>query len=366
MSEPIRVLWVAKGLGPGGMERLLETHARLGDRQRFHYEAAYVVDRPHSVVDNLEALDVRCHRLPSGNLAWPVALRRLVRRGNFDVVHVHSPLMAALGRPALRIMRRRPGLVYTEHNSWECYGTATRALNALTYALDDAQIAVSDAAATSAPAPLRRSMRAVTHGVDEVHLRAATAGSEGLRAELGIGPDELVVLTVAHLRTEKGYDVWLDAAARVLERRSDVVFLSVGHGPLDNDLRASRDRLGLGDRARFLGYRDDVAALMAMADVLCFASRSEGLPVAYMEASTLGLPTVATAVGGLATAIDDGVSGRLVPPGDPDALGAALLDVLADDERRASMADAARRSADRFDARHAIELLESTYRSVTR
>ncbi|MCA1846726.1 MAG: glycosyltransferase, partial [Actinobacteria bacterium] len=124
-----RVLWLAKGLGPGGMERLLVTHASAGDRNRFEYFAAYLVERPHSVVGDLERLGVRCTRFGDGrglDPRWVLELRRFVRRHGIDLVHVHSPMVAALARPALHSMRHRPAVVYTEHNSWDCYTLPTR------------------------------------------------------------------------------------------------------------------------------------------------------------------------------------------------------------------------------------------------
>jgi hypothetical protein len=131
-----RVLWLAKGLGPGGMERLLVTHARVGDHNRFRYFAGYLVDRPFTVVPELEALGVRCTRFGNGHdpdIRWARQLRRFVRHHRIDVVHIHSPMVAAVARPALSLMRApRPALVYTEHNSWASYSLPTRVANAVT------------------------------------------------------------------------------------------------------------------------------------------------------------------------------------------------------------------------------------------
>ena len=368
-TAPIRVLWLAKGLGPGGMERLLEMHARVGDRDAFTYSAAYLVERPNSVVPSLEALGVPCtHLVGAHDLdpRWARQLRDLVRRDGIDVVHVHSPMVASVTRPALRLMRRRPGLVYTEHNSWDCYSAPTRLANALTYVLDDAQLAVSAPAATSAPAFLRRGIENLTHGIDLDAVAAHAVERERVRAELGIEPGTTVIITVAHLRKEKGYDVLLDAAHRVLERRSDVVFVTVGQGPEHDDLIARHEQLGLGDRFRFLGFRSDVPDLLAAADVCCFSSRHEGLPVALMEASAMSLPTVATRVGGLPDVIEDDGSGLLVDPDDPAQLAAALMALVDDPQRRRRLGERARELAARFDACAAVARLESVYREVAR
>lgn len=357
------MLWLVKGLGPGGMERLLVHHARFADRDRFEYQAAYLVDRPDSVVGELEAVGVKCTRLTDGSSAdprWLLRLRDLVRSERIDVVHAHSPQPAAMARPMLRAMRPAPALVYTEHNTWDCYGAPTRVLNAATYPLDRAQFAVSRDAADSVPNALSRRVEVLTHGIDREQLETA-ASSGDVRSSLGIGPDTLVVTTVAHLRTEKAHEVLLEAAAEVLSGHDDVVFLCVGHGPRSDELAALARQLGVADKVQFLGFRDDVPAILAASDVFCLSSHQEGLPLAYMEASTLGVPSVVTAVGGLVDHVQDGVNGFLVPPAQPAALATALSRVLDDTELRSTMSAGAAVSAVAFDARTSVATQEAAY-----
>lgn len=364
----ICVLWVAKGLGPGGMERLLVNHARFGDRERFEYHAAYVVERPESVVGELEDLGVPCHRLGTGGTdpRWPFALRSLARRIDADVVHSHSPLPAAAARLVSRSGRSRPALVYTEHNTWDCYGRATRLANSLTYRLDDARFAVSTEAAACAPTGLRRPPEVLTHGIDVEGVRAAGADRRAVRAEIGASESTTVVTTVANLRTEKAYDVLLPAARQVLDRHPDVVFLAVGHGPRRAELEDLHRRLGLGDRFRFLGFRKDAVRLMGASDVFALSSRQEGLPVAFMEATALGLPVVSTAVGGLPDFVDDGTTGLLVRPEDAGQLATALGRLVEDPELRARLAEGSAKLADTFDARTAVRRQEQVYEELAR
>ncbi len=358
------VLWVAKGLGPGGMERLLVNHARCGDRERFRYHAAYLVDRPNSVIGELEDLGVTCSKLAAHSQLdprWALELRRLVAGERIDVVHVHSPMVAAVARPALRAMRHRPKLVYTEHNSWDCYGRATRWANALTYPLDDAQIAVSGDAKRSVPKMLARRVEVLTHGIELDSVRGWSEQRAAARAELGVGESTVVITAIANLRFEKAYDVLLAAAAETLAAHDDVVFLGVGHGQLQNDMNDLHARLGLGDRFRFLGFRSDALRILAASDVFTLASRNEGLPVSLMEASALGLPTVATAVGGLVDYVVEGVTGLLVPAESPHALAEAYGGLIVDRERRESMGKHAAEAAAQFDASVAVRRLEAIY-----
>ena len=117
---------------------------------------------------------------------------------------------------------------------------------------------------------------------------------------------------------------------------------------------------GLEGRLRLLGHRDDVGALMAASDGFVLASRFEGLPVALMEATTAGLPVVATAVGGIPEALTGGAGELLVPPQNPEALAEALAR-LAEPEARRRLGEASRLVATRFDASHAVQAQESIY-----
>lgn len=359
-----RILWLAKGLGPGGMERLLVNHARVGDRERYDYRAAYLVDRPSSVVPELESLGVPCDRLGTGgrfDLSWIGDLRRLVRDHRIDVVHIHSPLPAAAARLVVRTLRPRPRIVYTEHNSWDCYSWPTRLANAMTYLFDDAHVAVSEAARRSVPRVLRRRVEVLTHGIDLDVARRHVADREAARAELGVDDTVVVATTVANLRVEKAYDVLLRAARVALDHHPALVFLSIGHGPLEAELRALHESLALGDRFRFLGFRPDALRLLAGSDIFVLSSRQEGLPVSLMEAMALGLPVVATRVGGIPDYVDSGISGLLVEPEHPQLLADAVGSLADETELRHCMGKEAEAVAAVFDARVAVARLDSIY-----
>lgn len=322
------VLWVIKGLGPGGAEKLLVTHARFADHERFDYSAVYFVPWKNQIVPELTEYGVESTCLGTGrdaDIRWVYRLWRHLWKGRFDVVHAHSPQPAAAVRVLAKLLpkKRRPKLVYTEHNEWGKHRRSTRWMNEHTMRWAGKVFAVSHGVA--------RSMKGIDdvevlyHGID-IEAVQATADRLGVRQELGIPDDAYVIGTVANLRWEKGYDVLLKAARRLLlesKMGKDAWFLSVGQGPLEDELMELHDDLGLGDRFRFLGYREDATRVMSTFDVFCLSSRHEGLPVALMEAAAVGLPLVGTDVGGVRELLGEG--DVLLQPGDVDGLVEALV-----------------------------------------
>lgn len=184
----------------------------------------------------------------------------------------------------------------------------------------------------------------INNGIDSRRMSVA-ADPRAIRVELGFGPEARLILTVATLKRQKGHEVLLRAAPRVVARCPGARFLIAGDGVLRAELEALARNLGLGAHVRFLGTRRDVPALLAASDLFVLPSLWEGLPNALLEAMAAGRPIVATAVSGVGEVMEDGVEGRVVPPGDPSALAEAIEDLLGDPRRAAAMASAARERA---------------------
>lgn len=322
------VLHLIKGLGIGGAERLVAEGARHWDRASFDYAVAYLLPWKDQLVPALvdQGIDVTCLGHPRRGVvvATPLRVRRFVERRGFDLVHVHSPSVAAWCRLLLR-----PPLVYTEHNVLASYRLPTRLVDRWTYPRDAASVAVSDAVADSVAATGLPRPRVIPNGV------ACTVTAEEIaraRDELRLAPDDPLVVHVGNVRPGKGHRNLVAAARTVLRSRADVTFVSLGVEKHPGDLdRLRAEATDLGERFRFLGRRPDAWAFIAAADVFVNPSEVEGLPLAVLEAMHLGTPVVATAAGGVPSVVHDGETGRLVPVGDPDALAEALLSVLRGD-----------------------------------
>jgi glycosyltransferase involved in cell wall biosynthesis len=365
----IRVLWVIKGLGPGGAERLLVEHARIADHEHFSYEVAYVLDWKQHLVPELEQLGVRTHCLGVRNELdprWTTRLFSLLRHGRYDVVHAHSPTVASVARLEVRALgKRRPVIVSTEHNRWPSYRAETRWANRVTFGLDDATFAVSADVRDSVAARDRDDVEVLVHGVDVERVRSFASAREETRRELGVRPGESLAVTVANLRAGKNYPGLIEAARLVVDRGVPARFVTAGQGQLADEVAALHRQSGLGDRFALLGYRDDTTRLIAAADVFVLASHHEGLPVTVMEALTLGVPVVATAVGGLPEAVTSDANGILVPPRDATALADAIQRAL-EPTTHARLVAGARATGDRFSNAPAVARVEATYRRLAK
>lgn len=342
----VRVLWLIKGLGPGGAEHLLALFARQRDRDALSIRAAYLLGHKSALVPALETEGVATTLLGDGRASsgrWLPALRRALDDHPVDVVHAHSPLAAVGARLVLRSMpaASRPRLVTTDHSTWSGHGRLTRWADRATYRLDDAHTVVSNAVLASLPTDLQQTAEVVVPGIDVASVRRARSERDAVRRELRIANDALVVGTVANLRPVKAYPVLLAAARTVTDCEPGVRFVAVGQGPQAGEIRSLQQDLGLTDAFQLLGYRSDAVRVMAACDLFCLPSLHEGLPVALMEALALGLPVVASDVGGIRELVDNGREGILVPPGDAVALGEALLSVLRDARLRADLGAAA-------------------------
>lgn len=164
----------------------------------------------------------------------------------------------------------------------------------------------------------------------------------GLRAELGIRPDEKVVCCVARLSPQKGQDVLLRAAALLYSRGKAVRLLLAGDGEDRRRLESLAAGPGLSGKVLFLGRRSDVPAVFATADICAAPSRWEGLSLSLGEAMLAGLPCAATDIPGHRDILKDGVTGLAVPPDRPEALAAAIERLMDDPQTAARLAAAGR------------------------
>jgi glycosyltransferase involved in cell wall biosynthesis len=293
-------------------------------------------------------------------------LVRVAREKSAAILHVHGYAAADFGRIAAR--RVGAGLVLHEHFAdprMPVYqGLADRLLSRLT----DRAIAVSgstrDFLVRERHVPASR-VRLIWNGAPLAEFApVAPEVALATRRELGLRAGAPVVGSIGRLSEQKGHRYLLDAAARVRARRSDARFLIVGDGDQMEPLRRQSEALGIASAVVFAGHRTDVRALLGALDVFCISSTYEGTPLALFEAMAAGKAIVSTAVDGCREVLEDGVTGLLVPPRDPDALSVALLRCLDGAELRASLARRAREASARYDIDACVAQMQDLYDEI--
>ncbi len=272
------------------------------------------------------------------DLQVPRSLRMLVQQTGADIVHAHGYKADVYLYLASRKLRMP--LISTCH-TWYDNDRFVRIYGAI-----DRRVL--------------RSFDGVVAVSEEVKLRLLNAGVRQERVRLirnGIdlqpfvterllsseSPESLTIGLVGRLSSEKGIDLFLQAASRVLAEAPATNFIVVGDGPDRASLEALLRELHIEHRVSLLGRREDMPAVYASMDIMVSASRQEGLPVALLEGMASGLPLVGTAVGAVPTIVRDGSTGLLVPPENVGALSSAILTLIHDPLRRSQFGAAGRR-----------------------
>lgn len=381
MSRSLRVLHVMECTIGGTRRHLVD--AAAGQRA-LGLDVALAVStlrQPSFEKDlaRLEKLGVRVHRVPMVRELRPVtdarhlaALRRIVRAESPDVVHTHSSKGGALGRLA-SVLEERAARVHTPHTFAFLFGAMFGApKRALFRAIESGLSAHTSRVIAVSPSEGRTigscgvvdasRVRVVANGIDPAPWIAARPAPRGELAEDARGR---IALVVGLLNAAKGQDLMLRALARPGLERLSVAF--AGSGEDEARLKQLCAELGLARRVRFLGFREDVPALLAAADFLVLPSRWEGMPYAVLEAMAAAKPVVATPVDGAIDLVERGVTGEIAAAIGVAELADALRAQLARSD--AEMQEQGRRARERLVASHTIEAmvrgLASVYREVT-
>jgi glycosyltransferase involved in cell wall biosynthesis len=311
-------------------------------------------------VDSLFILEFRWR-------GFPLAFSRLVRyfrHGRFEVVHCHMPPADSIGRLGGWIAGV-PVRVTTEHgrNLWKswAYLLFERILNSIT----DLKFCVSrdimEIRARREKTPPRK-LKHAPNAVDPATFRAPGRQKAAVMAEFGWEPDDLLVVSVGRLAPEKNYGVLVESLAIIRDGLPGVRCLLAGDGICREEIAEAIEARGLKSDFKLAGSREDIPDLLHAADVFVLSSLKEGLPVSLIEAMAAGKAVVATRVGGIPDAIDDGKNGMLVPSDDPGALAGAIEKLLRNGDLRVSLGKAASKTVDqRFNIGQLAEQTVATY-----
>jgi glycosyltransferase involved in cell wall biosynthesis len=351
VAEPIRLMKFLSVLAIGGSERQAILLGRELDRDRFEVHLGCCVRTDDNIEASLAARGVPVTQYKVSNLYGVSAFRqrinlaRYLRANCIDIVHAYNFYSNVFAIPAARLARI-PAIASIRDNG-ECWTPWQRRVERLVCKMADQVVVNADII----------KHRLVTEGFDERRITVIHNGtldipvgspqrSMALRAEFDLPPQAPIVGLVARLDPIKGIEYFLEAAALIAAFRPDVRFLIVGGNRIDSvyadGLKKRAASLGIQDIVRFTGFRKDAADLYRLLSVSVLSSLSEGLSNTLLESMAAGLPVVATAVGGNPEAVEDGITGILVPPRDSAALARAICRILDDKELAAAMGRAGR------------------------
>jgi len=277
-------------------------------------------------------------------------LRALLTRHHYDIVHFHTARAHAMapyafGRAGALVVTRRMDYVPNRLFAPWLYNHAVDGVGAISQGVAQALMRAGVA---------RQRITIIPSGVDCTRFAPpGAAARQQARAALGLLPHETAVGTIGALVARKGHRVLIEAMA--LARRAGfnefpdeegtVICFIAGAGPLRDELMKQIVQRDLTDSVKLIGPLEDAATLLNALDVFVMPSLNEGMGVAALEATAMGLPIVASAVGGLSEVVDDGRTGTLVKPGDPVMLAEAIARLATDCRRRSAMGEEGRKRA---------------------
>lgn len=369
--RPIHVVHVFGTLMPGGAERQAVSLFRRSDRTRFRHSAINYWPKENDIAAEIEAAGCPLHLLDKTTLSTPRffwGLRRLLRRLEPDVVHTWLYSPAFWGRAAAVSVGMR-GIVASTRTArryrhgyervldrWLSRRTAVR----ITNSQQIRRVLMEDVGLST------ETIEVIYNGVEESRF-ADMPDRAAARARLGWPAAAPILLSIGRVVEAKNYPMLLRVVERIGPVFPGLRAYIAGWGDLIDSLRKQRDDYGLKDCLELLGRREDVAELMAAADVFVMTSAWEGFPNALLEAMWVGLPVVSTRVSGTEELIESGTNGVLVDVDDDRVMSDAVAGLLRNPAERARLGAAARRSVrDRFSIERMVAAHEAVYERVAR
>lgn len=354
-GAPVKVGFVLHVMQVAGAEMLVaETIRRLGSRIE---PVVFCLDAVGPLGERLRGEGVAVlafGRRPGLDLSVSRRVAREIRGRRLDVLHAHQYTPFFYGAIAARLSGVRPRVIFTEHGRHYPDVVSARRRWTNRWVLDRLADEVNAVCEFSARHLAEqdgfdaRRIAVIENGIDAPRYGHAVDVA-GARRQLGLDPARRYVATVARFHPVKDHVTLIRAFGDCVRTRPDVDLLLVGDGPLRADLERQSADLGLRDRVRFLGVRDDVAAILGAVDIFALTSLSEAASLTLLEAMASELPVVVTAVGGNPEIVREGVDGLLAPRRDVPAIAEAFGRLL-DDQRlaRAMGASGAARARDQF------------------
>jgi glycosyltransferase involved in cell wall biosynthesis len=384
MDEQIRILEVIEATTAGVKKHVLSLVKAL-DRTQFSLAVACPRVRSHaygdtSFVEELKSLgdisvslvEMRRNIRPLSDAKALVVLYRVIQEGRYHIVHAHSSKAGVLGRLAAKWVGT-PVILYTPHG-FAFRGVRSKLIRWTYIQIERLCGLWTDRIICVSPTEREEALRnriapqdklvVIENGLD-LNEFVLPLNPVAKKRQLGLDSRGPIIGTMGRLSWDKGLGCFLEAAAKVLADYPDAQFLIVGDGEARKDLQLLATDLGISAQTIFTGFRPDGLEILTLMDVFVLPSPHEAMPYTVLEAMASEKPVVAIEGTGAQDAVQQGETGLLVPPRDPEALAAAIIALLRDEAKSQAMGLAGREVVEsRFTLARMIRRTEELYMTL--
>lgn len=371
---PMKVLWIIDSLGPGGAEGLmLPLLKNMSGSTITPRVCALRVRNGNPIAVELEKINVAVDLLPIENLRDVTGFKHLVEyihRHKPDVVHTQLEASDILGTLAakylnipsvatvhtLDIPSPKKRVYWRNRLRWSILGWFAKRVIAVSDITRDVYLKLGISG---------KKIVTMYNGIDlNVFSRRGTRASQKMNI-LNLSPESVVITTVAVLREPKGIQFMLQAIPAILKETPKLFYVIAGDGDYRTALEELSTQLNIQEHVIFLGHRTDIPEILAASDLFVFPTLQDALPTVLFEAMAVGLPIIASEVGGVPEIIRHQENGFLIPPADPSSLAGACIHMLRDRDYSGRLSRSALHTVkDRFDIKKQIQNLVSLYDQV--
>ncbi len=319
-----------------------------------------------------QVFDVPFQRSPFSpkNLGAYRQLRQLVRQGNYDILHCNTPVGGIAGRLAGRFVRKQGGQVFYTAHGFHFYRGGPKKSWLLYYPIEKFMCRFTDKLITINEEDYRLAREKFPvescriHGIgarSDKYAPCDAEASRALRAELGYGEGEKLILCTGELLPNKNQITAIRAMEQVVKSHPEAKLLLAGNGPAREALEQELQSLGLSEHVQLLGYRTDLERYVHISDIILSCSYREGLPLNIVEGMLCRKPVVASRNRGHRELVQEGKTGYLLPPADAEGFARRLTELLEDPEARETLAANAQTAAQPYADRSIEKELEAIY-----
>lgn len=364
--QKIKILHIIKSLGRGGAEMLLPETLKLHDQNKFEFHYIYFLPWKDQMVEEIGKAGGKIRCFPSTN-NWNMLghwsnLMEYCKINEIALIHCHLPWSGLVGR--IIYSQTKIPLIYTEHNVQERYHPLTKWLNKKSFNFQCLALGVSEDVTRSIIDNVcpKIPVQTLLNGVNTAFFQRDIQKGKNIKKNFNIPENAFVIGNIAVFREQKGIADWLNAIKKIIEEGADVYGILVGAGPEEDKIKAMVRKMKLKDRVFLPGLKTETVPYFSAMDVFMMSSKFEGLPIALLEAMSMGCAIVSTRAGGVVEVVREEEDGLLCNVGDWECLAQKIRELIENKDQLQEFKVAARkRVCESFSLKSMVQRLENIY-----